>query len=404
MITKRRKLKTGQTLWQAITPHLISSKTQPAKKFYDVVVVGGGVSGALTCVALAEPNRSVLLIDRRQPGQGSTSASTALIQWEIDEPLTCLTKKLGTKRAVASYSAAAVAVRQLSQLIKRFGISCDLKLRPTLLLAGTSMGAKELRSEANLRRRNRLPSTFLTQQELLKRFKFSRAGAIYSKGSLELDPLKLPKGLLKHAQTVGVEIVSPSDVTDMFATPNGVFLTLDHHLVIAASKVIMATGYESLPQISRSKHKLNSTWALATKPLKQKNPWPQNALVWEASDPYLYFRTTAENRIIVGGEDEDFQDPKRRDAKISKKSKIILRKLGVLLDRQDPEIDFEWAGTFATTPTGLPIIGEVPNLPNVFTILGAGGNGITFSMIASKLALAWVKGTKHPLSSLFAPA
>lgn len=106
----------------------------------------------------------------------------------------------------------------------------------------------------------------------------------------------------------------------------------------------------------------------------------------------------------MGGEDEDFQDPKRRDVKISKKSKIILRKLGVLLDRQDPEIDFEWAGTFATTPTGLPIIGEVPNLPNVFTILGAGGNGITFSMIASKLALAWIKGTKHPLSSLFAPA
>lgn len=403
MLTQKRKLKTGMTLWQSFTPHVVTSKKHPAKKFYDVVVIGGGVSGALTCLTIAERDLSVPLIDRRPPGHGSTSASTALIQWEIDEPLTSLSKKLGPKRAVASYIAAASAVRQLSKLISKFEIACDLKLRPTLLLAGTSMGAKELRSEASLRRRHKLPSRFLSKQELFKKFSFSRAGAVYSTGSLELDPLKLTKGLLQQAQAAGVEIVSPVDVTDMSATPSGVFLTLDHRSVIAATKVIVATGYESLPQISSSTHKLNSTWALATKPLKQENPWPQNVLVWEASDPYLYFRTTADNRIVVGGEDEDFQNPKRRDGKIAKKSKVILRKLALILERQDLEIDFEWAGTFATTPTGLPVIGEAPGLPNVFTILGAGGNGITFSMIASKLALAWVKGKKHPLAGLFAP-
>lgn len=403
MLTKKRNLKTGLTLWQFKTPHVIKTSTLPLKKFYDVVVIGGGVGGALASVAIVDGNRSILLIDRRQPGHGSTSASTALIQWEIDEPLTSLAKKLGSKRAIASYIAASVAVRQLAKLIKHLGIACDMKPRPTLLLAGTSMGAKELRSESNLRRRNKLSSTFLSKEELKKRFGIARAAAIYSTGSLELDPLKLTKGLLQHAQASGIEIISPVDVTDIQATRSGVFLTLDKNLVIAASKVIVAGGYESLPEISNSGHKLNSTWALATKPLSQENPWPQSALVWEASDPYLYFRTTVDNRIVVGGEDEEFQDPKRRDAKIKTKSKVILRKLGLLLGRQDMEIDFQWAGTFATTPTGLPVIGEVPNLANVFAILGAGGNGITFSMIASKLALAWVKGVHHPSGALFAP-
>jgi glycine/D-amino acid oxidase-like deaminating enzyme len=403
LLTKKRKLKTGETLWQALTPHVVTSRKAPIDRFYDVVIIGGGVSGALASVQIIKNGGSVLLVDRRAPGHGSTSASTALIQWEIDEPLISLSKKVGMKNAISSYKAAEVAVRKLAKLIKSLDIDCDMKKRPTLLLAGTSMGEKQLRAEVKLRQSNKLPSIFLTQEVLEKRFGFLRDGAIYSTGSLELDPVKLTKGLLKAAQSSGVEIVSPVDVTHISSTKDGVFLTLDEHTVIAASKLVVATGYESLPQLANSKHELNSTWALATKPLKHNHAWPQSVLVWEASDPYLYFRTTADQRIVVGGEDESFQNPLRRDAKIEAKSRKILMKLQKILGRQDLEIDFKWAGTFATTPTGLPVIGPVPDMPNVFAILGAGGNGITFSMIASDLAWAWIKDMQHPSAKLFAP-
>ncbi len=36
--------------------------------------------------------------------------------------------------------------------------------------------------------------------------------------------------------------------------------------------------------------------------------WPGAAFVWEASDPYLYMRATADGRVICGGEDEEFTD------------------------------------------------------------------------------------------------
>ena len=37
--------------------------------------------------------------------------------------------------------------------------------------------------------------------------------------------------------------------------------------------------------------------------------WPDNALVWEASDPYLYMRATLDGRVIIGGADEtDVED------------------------------------------------------------------------------------------------
>ena len=66
------------------------------------------------------------------------------------------------------------------------------------------------------------------------------------------------------------------------------------------------------------------------------------------------------------------------------------------------EVEYAWAGTFADSPTGLPSIGPVPGLPNVFATLGAGGNGITFSQIAANIAREWVRGRRHRDQALFA--
>ena len=53
----------------------------------DVVVVGGGITGALVAYHLAEAGINTVVLDRRDIGWGSTSASTALLQYEIDTPL-----------------------------------------------------------------------------------------------------------------------------------------------------------------------------------------------------------------------------------------------------------------------------------------------------------------------------
>ena len=51
-------------------------------------------------------------------------------------------------------------------------------------------------------------------------------------------------------------------------------------------------------------------------------------MIWEASDPYLYIRTTPDGRVICGGEDEDFADDEKRDALIPRKTATLRRKLG----------------------------------------------------------------------------
>jgi len=60
-----------------------SSRSEPAAKRYDVIVVAGGISGALVAHALLRQDRSLLIVDRREPVMRSSVASTAKTQREI---------------------------------------------------------------------------------------------------------------------------------------------------------------------------------------------------------------------------------------------------------------------------------------------------------------------------------
>ena len=93
--------------------------------------------------------------------------------------------------------------------------------------------------------------------------------------------------------------------------------------------------------------------------------------------------------------------PERREAAIPAKSEALLRKLQKLLNNSSLKVDYAWAGAFADSPTGLPIIKELPDLPGAMAILGCGGNGITFSTIAAQIARQWARGGKDPDLDLF---
>ena len=99
--TRKDDLRTGDSFWlhtPRITP---PAGPMPARSGWDVVVVGAGISGALVAEALSRAGRKVLVLDRRRAVRGSTPASTAMIQHEIDVPLSRLIRQTGRARAEA---------------------------------------------------------------------------------------------------------------------------------------------------------------------------------------------------------------------------------------------------------------------------------------------------------------
>ena len=170
--------------------------------------------------------------------------------------------------------------------------------------------------------------------------------------------------------------------------------------VLATSSSL--TGYEAARFLSRPVAKLNSTYAMVTDPVKSFEGWPRRCLVWESAHPYTYARTTADNRIMIGGEDVPFRDASRRDALVSAKGATLLRKVRRLFPRINMEIAYTWAGTFGETADGLPYVGaESGRTDRIFYTLGYGGNGIPFSAIAAELATAHVLGRRHRYRDTF---
>ena len=122
---------------------------------------------------------------------------------------------------------------------------------------------------------------------------------------------------------------------------------------IGAKYLVLATGYELMDIVPSATHTVISTYALATKPQKA-TIWPGESFIWEASDPYLYVRTTADGRAICGGEDEAFENETKRDALLPEKIVRVSAKLKKLFPQLDTTADFAWTGCFGTTSTGLP--------------------------------------------------
>ncbi|MGO7428691.1 FAD-dependent oxidoreductase, partial [Rhizobium ruizarguesonis] len=90
-------------------------------------VIGVGITGALVAEHLTARGFSVAVIDREEPGFGSTAASTAMLQWEIDSTLTELEDYYGFERAAGIYRRSGAAVAGLSKLIAANGIACGFR-------------------------------------------------------------------------------------------------------------------------------------------------------------------------------------------------------------------------------------------------------------------------------------
>jgi len=400
-LTHKRDLRTGEAIWSAYRhPRIPASRLQKATRA-DVVIVGAGITGALVSQALTAAGIRPLILDRRDGARlGSTAASTALLQFELDSPLIKLSRKMGWRSAGQIWKCSQAAVNALRTETQRLGIAAHLHSRPSLYLAGDLLDASGLRREARARQRLGLPSELLERAALREHFGINRSAAILSHGNAEADPVALTAGFLKSALRAGARFHAPHEVTDLHATRSGVTLLTADDIEVHARRVVLCTGYELPKIVPRQGNRIISTWAIATR-VQPHNIWPERALIWEASEPYLYLRASFDGRIICGGEDEDFSDVARRSARSAAKSARLEHKLGKLFPHVDARAAFAWTGCFGAHANGVPTIGEIPGQPRCYAVLGYGGNGITFSMLAARLLSEAIRGKRNPDAHLF---
>jgi glycine/D-amino acid oxidase-like deaminating enzyme len=366
----------------------------------DVLIAGGGISGALAAHYLLQNGIDCMLVDGRTIGLGSTCASTALLQYQVDIPLSEMSYKIGKEKALRAYRLCADSVDELERLCTKIGVK-DFTRKPTLFYASYKKHARLIAKEYALHKQAGFKVQLWSKDLIRKRFGFSSEMALYSHHSAQTDAYRLTHALLQYNKGRGLQVYDRTFLKKIDHHKSGVVCKTENGFTIKAKKLLYATGYEAVKYISKKIVNLSSTYAIATEQGKDKQHWYADCLLWETRQPYLYMRSTNDHRIIVGGRDEEFYKPSLRDAKIKIKTKALHRDFEKLFPHIGLKTEFSWTGTFGSTKDGLPFIGEYDALPNSLFALGFGGNGITFSVIAARILADRIKGKSNPDSNLF---
>ena len=213
-----------------------------------------------------------------------------------------------------------------------------------------------------------------------------------------MDPYRVATGLLSSLRKRGAAVFDRTEMTSWRSSSRGVSVDTQRGFSVHCKHVVVACGYESLPLLRKPVARIHSTYALVTEPLAQPPAWLSRMLMWETRTPYMYLRGENDGRVIVGGEDDRIDLPAKRDRAVPRKTKRILRRLRTLLGRDDVEIGYAWAGSFAETADALPFFGpSSEHGPRIHFAMAYGGNGIVYSVIGAEIIRARILRQRHPL-------
>ncbi len=388
-------LRSNEPYWLIKNSFLKSYPSLDEALSTDILVIGGGITGALIAHKLLQEGKDVVLVDKRNVCNGSSAASTGMLQYEIDVPLYKLIEQRGFKCAVSSYKNCEEAIFDIKKIIDGIKSKCPFEFKKSIYFTPTRNGIKDLEAEFKARKENGF-NVFWLDREALKKLGLDAFAGIESKSGAIIDPYKFSYDLLEFCSDKGMQIYDHTEITEIKNDGKKFIAKTQDEIPIHANHIIHCTGYESINTL-REKNIVNlkSTYAIASEVFEELPNAFKNHIFWDNSAPYFYFRTTSEGRIIIGGCDENFRNAQKRDSLLSKKQKILTKQFQKYFPDINFKADYIWAGTFGETVDGLPYFGRPDQDINEHYILGFGGNGITYSVMARDAIMHALNHTSH---------
>ena len=288
----------------------------------DVVIVGGGITGALIAEAFAAEDISVSVLERGSVGCGSTVASAALLLQEPDNGLAQLSRRYGRAGSASASGGSAtrpsaISVRQLAAQSHR--------LRPRRTgrrvirdHGRTPSGGCELSTSSRLWAG--FEGEWLTAAALGHLTGVPGRGAIRTRGNAQFDPYRACVGIMHAAASRGGQCIQTIRRDADHPRRDGVRVhTRDGR--VDASRVVIATGYATRHfRPLAGQFRMYHTYVLATPPLsaaERHRVGYGDLMIWDTERPYHYARWTPEHRLLLGGADRPVRRGRTRNAQFA---------------------------------------------------------------------------------------
>ncbi|EED35093.1 gamma-glutamylputrescine oxidoreductase [Luminiphilus syltensis NOR5-1B] len=356
----------------------------------DVVVVGGGFTGANLALELAERGMDVALVEAHRIGWGASGRNGGQIIGGLGHDPERFVKTIGEEGVKAIYGMGLEGREIIAERVERYGIECDLKwgycdvaLKPRHM--------KQFAEWRDFEKQIGNPHTYrLLDRDELKHYVNSDRylGGLYNDGNGHIHPLNLCIGEAAALEQLGGRIFEQSKVTDIEYGARTVIRTEQGS--ISAKRVVLAgNAYMGglVPKLA-TRVLPSCSSVIGTEPLSEemaREILPGDVAVCDPRTALDYFRLSGDNRLLFGGlSNYTGLEPRDLHGVMRKKLAAVYPQLA------DVRIDFAWSGWIGIGINRMPQLGHLSD--NVSYIQAYSGHGVCPTHIMARITAEMLAG------------
>jgi glycine/D-amino acid oxidase-like deaminating enzyme/nitrite reductase/ring-hydroxylating ferredoxin subunit len=375
--------------WQSGLISLKSTTSIDTNTIYDVVIIGGGITGMTAALLLQNAGKQCLLVEAESIGYGTTGGTSAHINTFADTTYTEAQSAFGKEGAQLFAEAINEGFALIKENIKTYKIACDFEIKKGYVYAENNDQVKELEDLCMGMHDVSLDCNYTDEVPT----PVPHQVAVVMENQAQFHPLKYLQGLQKAYLKAGGLILENRRIESV-KIENKIHLAQSGDQTLKAHKVIYATHVPPGITIFSFRCAPYRSYVLGVK-LKDNN-YP-DGLVYDLQEPYHYFRThtiEGEKYLIVGGNDHKtgHDDPEKAFASLEK----YVRKYYKVAS-----VDYRWSSQYYIPVDGFPYIGHIDG---IYCATGFNGNGMMLGSISAKILSDLILEKKTKYEKVFSPS
>jgi glycine/D-amino acid oxidase-like deaminating enzyme len=362
---------------------------------HPVVIIGGGMSGAMTAYACAAAGMKVMLLEADRIGRAGSGRATGLFSGEATESFRELEARAGRRAARALFDAMDAAPHELAATVKRLGIKADFDLEGSLRFIPAGQSDKFLKREIAAREAAGVKAAWIPPATITRQAAIDSSGGMRLPGAGFVDPVKLTWGFLSAAIKKGAKVFEKSAVKKITFTRKTATAYLDSGAITTTNLGICIGEPTALFKPLKRHLRHEDRYAVLTEPLSaavRTELATQRARVTDTDAPAHHLWFTADHRALFTGADQKRPADRLRD-------KTLVQRTGQLmyeLSRLYPAISgtapaYGWDVPLAHPVDGVLYAGSHRNFPFHHFAFGTSHDPAR-AFLASRIILRNIQG------------